>query len=82
MKVRKLAEYYKEKGYPKRTDPDPEVRKLNIWLKSKRYSPKITIYEGEKELGISLGLPEDWLGLIPKTFNPNEKNRTKPTFLN
>jgi len=63
--LRKLAEFYKTNNrYP--SDRKPEERKLARWLYNKR-SSKIgrrkdhIIYPGEEQLGISLGLPPNWL---------------------
>lgn len=64
LNLLKLAEYYKKNGrYPKRSDPDPEVSSLGGWLQSRRRARKGIgkARDGERELGISLGLPEDWL---------------------
>lgn len=71
LNIQKVAEYYRKNGrYPHLYSKDPEVRKMGAWLGDKRASyrahkngkkHRTSRYEGEKELGISLGLPEDWL---------------------
>ena len=81
LNLLKLAEYYKKNGhYPKRANPDPEVRILNRWLEARRdAAAKGKAYEGEKELGISLGLPKDWLdhGAQTDQAKKNELNLLK-----
>jgi hypothetical protein len=65
LNLQKLAEFYKKNGrYPSKESPNPEAKSLARWLDSRRTARKGDrgrLYEGEKELGISLGLPEDWL---------------------
>jgi ribosomal protein S15P/S13E len=81
LNIRRLADYYKKNGhYPKETDPDPEARYLFRWLGFKRATRKTKAvgktYDGEMELGISLGLPDDWLDhdLQSKQIEQNELN--------
>ena len=76
--IEKLAEYYRRTGrYPQKKDSDPESKSLLNWLGYRRCVRRGTTigrphYEGEKEFGIELGLPEDWLDRDQN----QERNRT------
>ena len=63
--LKKLADLYKANNrYP--SFDIPEEKKLYHWWHKKRMAKKgmgdFALYPGEEELGISLGLPTDWLG--------------------
>ena len=82
LNLLKLAEYYKKNGrYPKIDDPDPEVKSLGFWLQSRRQVARGAkarrAYEGEKELGISLGLPKNWLDRDAQRDQNNELSLLK-----
>ena len=62
--IEKLAEFYKKNGrYPGRSTP--QLVSLNNWLQHKRRATRglgtLRVYDGDREFGIELGLPEDWL---------------------
>jgi len=68
--VRKLAKFYEdhERKYPSKRSHIPEEKELAIWLITKRQAKRGStlvrtriLYPGEEELGISLGLPTNWL---------------------
>ena len=79
--IEKLAEYYRRTGrYPQKKDSDPESKSLLNWLVYRRSVRRGTTtgrphYEGEKEFGIELGLPEDWLD--PDHNQEDEKRNRK-----
>ena len=78
--LRKLAEFYKSQTkYPSQESLIPEERKLANWHKGKIQAKKgllyTILYPGEEELGIQLGLPENWLG--PRIQELEEINRKK-----
>ena len=72
--IYKLAEFYQKNGrYPCYIKNNPEEYKLSHWLYQKR-SGRFKTYPNEKELGISLGLPEDWLGVV-EILSPEERSK-------
>jgi hypothetical protein len=84
QKIRQLAVFYKDNGkYPRQFSKIESEKQLGIWLNGKRqaYQGRSAVgkYEGEKEYGISLGLPNDWLELqiTNEKLKLQEKNNQK-----